>query len=403
MTPSDVAILVPATGIPRSLASTAFTCALAEGLAQRGVRATLVGAITDPSLWDPEMLPDDLEAQAPFLGAPVSHPSELSTELDATLDTLFQDASAPMLMVYIRALPWLDMASEIGARRGWKVIVFSTEELTSTHLPPRDLDEYVRIVGERATGVWVVSERLRQWWTDRGVAPDRIILAPSMIRSTSFEHPSATVAPGLATYVGNLVHEEIDRLLDITEEVRRSHPNFRLRMIGDAIPERRAELDTILEERGLSGSIEIIGPVTPAAIPGYLAESAILLLPRARGVFSQAGFPNKLGEYLASGRPVITTSVGDIPEYLEDGVHAILVDPDDVGAFAHALMEPLDDPERQSALGAAGRERFRAIASNDLVVGRALAWISELQACDHKPQSSGLRGLFRRMIGKDSR
>lgn len=402
MTPSDVAILVPATGIPRSLASTAFTCALAEGLAQCGVRATLVGAITDPSLWNPAMLPDDLEARTPFLGASVSHPSGLSRELEATLDTLFRDASVPVVMVYIRALPWLDMASEICARRGWKVIVFSTEELTSTHLPPGDLDDYVRIVGERATGVWAVSERLRQWWMDRGVASDRILLAPSMIRSDSFDHPSVDVVPGLATYVGNLVHEEIDRLLGITEEVRRSYPDFRLRMIGDAIPERRAELDRILYERGLSGSIEIIGPVTPAAIPGYLAESAILLLPRALGVFSQAGFPNKLGEYLASGRPVITTAVGDIPEYLEDGVHAILVDPDEVGAFAHALMELLDDPERQSALGAAGRERFRAIASNDLVVERALAWISALQDHELKSRSGAVRGLFRWMIGRDS-
>ena len=79
------------------------------------------------------------------------------------------------------------------------------------------------------------------------------------------------------------------------------------------------------------------------------------------------------------------------------------MDPDDVGAFVRALMELLDDPERQSALGVAGRERFRTIASNDLVVERALAWISGLQDHDLKSRSSGLRGLFRRMIGKDSR
>jgi glycosyltransferase involved in cell wall biosynthesis len=52
---------------------------------------------------------------------------------------------------------------------------------------------------------------------------------------------------------------------------------------------------------------------------------------------STGGFPTKLGEYLATGKPVVVTKVGDIPKYLEDGVSAYLVVPDDNKAFAEKL------------------------------------------------------------------
>ena len=48
-------------------------------------------------------------------------------------------------------------------------------------------------------------------------------------------------------------------------------------------------------------------------------------LPREDALFSRAGFATKLGEYLASGRPVIASATGDVELYLKDDVDAFLV------------------------------------------------------------------------------
>ena len=62
-------------------------------------------------------------------------------------------------------------------------------------------------------------------------------------------------------------------------------------------------------------------------------------------------------ETLAQGRPVIASATGGIGDWLEDGVGGLLVTPGDARALAAALDELLADPERQRAMGAAGRAR----------------------------------------------
>ena len=65
-------------------------------------------------------------------------------------------------------------------------------------------------------------------------------------------------------------------------------------------------------------------------------------------------------EALAAGRPVIASLTGGIPDWLQDGVTGIGVRPGDVRELALALDELLADPERQRAIGAAGREMVAA-------------------------------------------
>ncbi|MDB4932401.1 MAG: glycosyl transferase group 1 [Myxococcaceae bacterium] len=75
---------------------------------------------------------------------------------------------------------------------------------------------------------------------------------------------------------------------------------------------------------------------------------------------SRARFPSKIAEYLLSGRPVVSTRVGEVAEHLRDGESAYLAAPGDEAAFAAALARALDDPEA-SAVG----ERGRAVALRD--------------------------------------
>jgi len=72
-------------------------------------------------------------------------------------------------------------------------------------------------------------------------------------------------------------------------------------------------------------------------MPPLLCGAKVLALARPSSLQSTGGFPTKLGEYLATGKPVVVTKVADIPRYLEDGENAYLVEPDDNSAFAEKL------------------------------------------------------------------
>jgi colanic acid/amylovoran biosynthesis glycosyltransferase len=60
-------------------------------------------------------------------------------------------------------------------------------------------------------------------------------------------------------------------------------------------------------------------------------------------------------EAQASGRPVVTTRHGGIPEYVDDGTSALLVPEGDADALAAALIRVLEDDALATRLGQHGR------------------------------------------------
>ena len=63
---------------------------------------------------------------------------------------------------------------------------------------------------------------------------------------------------------------------------------------------------------------------------------------------------------MATGKSVVATAVGGIPELVRDGVTGLLVPPSDAGALATAIQRLLGDSALRHALGAAAREHVVA-------------------------------------------
>ena len=81
------------------------------------------------------------------------------------------------------------------------------------------------------------------------------------------------------------------------------------------------------------------------------------------------GFGLTVTEAMWKGRPVLASAVGGIQDQILDGRDGLLVpDPHDLPAFAHRLLQLLDDPLLAATLGQQGRERVR----NDFIGDRHL-------------------------------
>jgi glycosyltransferase involved in cell wall biosynthesis len=71
------------------------------------------------------------------------------------------------------------------------------------------------------------------------------------------------------------------------------------------------------------------------------------------------GLPNALLEAMASGRPVVATRVGGVPELVRDDVDGLLADPDPA-TVARALIAMLGSPGEAERMGGSARERAAA-------------------------------------------
>ena len=92
-----------------------------------------------------------------------------------------------------------------------------------------------------------------------------------------------------------------------------------------------------------------IGPNSPELMDLY-ARADVFLFP-TRG----DSLPIVLMEAMASGLPVITTSVGAINEEVQDGVNGFLISPGDQRALSDATMRLVTTPALRMEMGSAGR------------------------------------------------
>lgn len=398
-----VAIIAEVAGAPLSLAATAFVGTLAEGMASTGAATRIIGLAHTTRAWSSESLAfgdvstpwidrpklrlqDRAEAaRRGIMGGARAHGCHGGDIGEWSLELLFQreldDLGAGdrdgVVLAYTRSQPLLGMSVRAARRLGWRVVTFATEALSDAQIDPATRDDYIRCVVDHCDGIWSVSRHLAEYWATQGVPRERIFVSPPPIRASYFTEaePPRDMS---AVYLGNLMHREIEYLLDITDEVLAHVPEFRLTIYGDAPEGRRTEIGALVADRSLGDAVSLRPPVSVADVPGALISADVLLLPRGQGEFSDAGFPNKLGEYLASGRPVVVTGVGDIPAYLTDGTSARVVPADDTAAFAAAVVGVLRDPARAAALGAAGRAVASELSRADVVAGRLLAFIRTL-------------------------
>jgi glycosyltransferase involved in cell wall biosynthesis len=81
---------------------------------------------------------------------------------------------------------------------------------------------------------------------------------------------------------------------------------------------------------------------------------------------------------MARGRALVATSVGGVPEMIEDHVSGLLVPPNDVDALTIALETLVAAPRLQHSLGRAARERASRLFTADRQISEMLDTFQEV-------------------------
>ena len=153
----------------------------------------------------------------------------------------------------------------------------------------------------------------------------------------------------------------LDVFLEAAARLVKDHDQVTFRVGGEG-PEREA-LERQVARLGLQDRFRLCGSV--ADVPRFLAETDVAVLPsRAEGM------SNAVLEYMAAGRAIVATDVGGNGRLLKNGVHGLLVPPDDPVALAEAITTLLADRGLACRLGAAARQRARDQFSRAAMVRR---------------------------------
>lgn len=211
------------------------------------------------------------------------------------------------------------------------------------------------------------NESYRRVAIERGnVPPDRVRVvrsAPDLrrFRPVAPEPGLKAGKPYLLAYLGVMGPQDgIDHALRAIAVLHEERQDFRAVFMGDGdvLPEMRG----LSLGLGLGDVIEFTGRVSDADVIRYLSTADVCLAPDPKSPLNDVSTMNKIVEYMAMGRPIVSFDLVEARVSAEGA--AVYARPNDEREFARAISGLLDDPGRREAMGALGKER----------VARALSW-----------------------------
>lgn len=209
-----------------------------------------------------------------------------------------------------------------------------------------DFGELERVVEYHRAGLIrtliPISRAAARRLTDAGALEERVCTAPSGVKLETYEHitpfdPSRLDRPSIV-HIGRL-------------SPARGHAVFEyLAKLG------RCKITVIGTDDTDIPGVTYQSPVPLSQVPSWYARSDITLLPYQPSIPTVATMsPIKMFEAMAAGRPIIASDLPAIREALKHEHTALLVPPDDLGAWAEAVERLRQDRSLALRLAASAR------------------------------------------------
>ncbi|MBS2937751.1 glycosyltransferase family 4 protein [Nocardioides sp. J2M5] len=124
-------------------------------------------------------------------------------------------------------------------------------------------------------------------------------------------------------------------------------------------PEPGGRTEQLVDQLGITDRVSFVNGVSDEELVAVMGSAEVACVPSL-----YEGFSLPTAELMACATPLVVSRAGAIPEVVgPDGECADLVTPGDVGELEQAIAALLDDPERRTAMGEAGRARVQELFS----------------------------------------
>jgi len=138
-------------------------------------------------------------------------------------------------------------------------------------------------------------------------------------------------------------------------ELLESSEEPRLYLVVTGQPSQMSRLDKEIAKNKKNNLIKLYSGISYAQLTNLYANACGLLIPLQPTIQDTARFPHKLGEYLASGNPVVTTNYGEVAKHFKDEESALMAQSYDIGEFAHKMEYIFLNPKKAKEIGQKGK------------------------------------------------
>jgi len=187
-------------------------------------------------------------------------------------------------------------------------------------------------VGQKPSLTVTVSSRMSQHFVERvGLDPDAVFVAPCCVdRSTHRNLRPWGEREAVVCYMGSgAPWQAIELTAKVWSEAACMRPDLRFLVVS-----RDSRTDELLTGPCVRG--DRVSVSSPVAVSSTLQQARVGTLLREDHIVNRVSFPTKLGEYLASGVPVLASGIPwDVVSYVEE-------------SRAGCLVSPGSDPEGQA-------------------------------------------------------
>ena len=313
--------------------------------------------------------------------APGSDPETAKLKANDALRHALEN-QRPFDLIYERYSLWSFAAVEYAREKAIPSILevnaplIEEQRTYRTLTDPARAEEVMRRVFAAATHILVVSDELAHYVAGYTADRGKIQVVPNAINPARFPanvQPVYARSPDSFTvgFVGSLrPWHGLGILVEAFAQFRRACAAARLLIVGDG-PERET-LTVQVQEHQLSEAVILTGSIPAAAVPGYLASLDLAVAPYPdlpNFYFS----PLKVYEYMAAGRAVIASGIGQLKTLIVHGINGWQVQPGDANALAEAMLHLSRDAELRRRLGDAARKAILRNHTWDQVVQRIFA------------------------------
>jgi glycosyltransferase involved in cell wall biosynthesis len=218
---------------------------------------------------------------------------------------------------------------------------------------------YTHTIFKFYDGMIVISDYLLGYMATRIRSGVKMIKIPIIVDIELFSSPAnLNQNDRYITYCGTLneAKDGVHTLMRAFAMISREFPSVKLNLVGDDDGVSQIQkFRSYAQELDIGEKVIFSGKVPRESIPQYLAQASVLALARPASIQASAGLPTKVGEYLASGKPVLVTRTGELGNWLEDGVNVYFAPPDDASAYADRLRYIFSHLDEAKLVGERGQ------------------------------------------------
>jgi len=183
-----------------------------------------------------------------------------------------------------------------------------------------------------------------------------VIKLPAICDFNEFHSVESIKSESYLMYCGNILYVEIvEFIIDIFDTLKKEEKyNGQLVLVIAGNHENWNKIHAKISKLQFGSQIIIKRHLPYMELISLYKGADVLMIPLRNTLQDNARFPHKIGEYSASKRPIISTNLGEVKAYFEDGVSAILADDFSSNSYVNKLATVLSCKTELDKIGEAG-------------------------------------------------